>query len=101
MRLSTTTRSKLERESTSANKETGVDTPVLVMLVHAGVAMHVVCMEEGIHSARFQPANSAGRFEAFGDADIISTLTPGKINEEAEATPATLLKPLEAFLCLS
>ena len=40
--------------------------------------MHVVCMEEGIHSARFQPANSAGRFEAFDDADIISTLTPGK-----------------------
>ena len=63
--------------------------------------MHVVCMEEGIHSAQFQPANSAGRFEAFDDADIISTLTPGKINEKTESRSATLLKPLEAFLCLS
>ena len=56
--------------------------------------MQLVCMEEGIHVVRFQPANSAGRFEAFHDAGIISTLSPGKINEKTEATPATLLKPL-------
>ncbi|MFL5589717.1 MAG: hypothetical protein ACJ797_13025 [Ktedonobacteraceae bacterium] len=37
---------------TSDNKETDVVTPVPIMLVLAGVVIHVVCIEEGMRSTQ-------------------------------------------------
>ena len=70
------------------------NTPVPVILVDAGVAMHVVCMEEGIRCTRLQPANDAGRFDALHVADIALLQLLANTVRNTEATTATLLDPL-------